>query len=145
MRALGFGVSLLATACLALGVVACGASQAPATETVAKPKHETAVAPSQPLEVEPPLVELRTGAFPPEQGAPIELEPARKYQGPEFETLELHFKDVNGIIDRTTVVDIAGATYAFVVDAQNGEDRTLWIRRPRARANEAVSGDLFTK
>ncbi|HVR21248.1 MAG TPA: hypothetical protein VMS65_16155, partial [Polyangiaceae bacterium] len=90
--------------------------------------------------------ELRTGALAPEHEAtPLELEPVARHSGPEFETLRFQFQGTRRVrLDGSTAVDVPGATFAFVSDALDLKGGVLWVRRPIAKANEPISGTLFT-
>ncbi|HEX6767542.1 MAG TPA: hypothetical protein VF103_18715, partial [Polyangiaceae bacterium] len=126
------------------GIAACGSPPPAQPSAAKKPPAPATLATAPTKDVEPPLVALRTGAIAPERGEPLELEPVAKYAGPEFETLEFRVLGSVGFADGREVVDVAGATFAFVANDHVGK-RTLWIRRAKARANEPVTGDIYTQ
>ena len=127
---------------VALWAVGCG-SPPESQSGAAKPKPAASM-PVVPVAAEPPLTELRTGAVTPEREArPLELEPVARFVGPEFETLTFRFSKQQRVrLDSLDVIDIPGATLAFVGD-DLGRDPVLWVRRPSAQAATPVSGTLY--
>jgi hypothetical protein len=138
--------------CLVIGVFGCGGSPPARSVGEPKPRSNVLAAPPSSNGAEPPLTDLRSGVLRPELGPPIEVEPVSRYAGPEFETLLFRFayagnspgRDKSSVrtIDLGDVVEVPGATLAFVAGAARGEVG-LWIRRPSARTAEPVTGDVF--
>src|SRR6186713_550248 len=101
-----------------LWVCAVGCGSPPASQSAESAPKPAAAVKTVSSGVEPPLADLRTGALTPERAPqPLELEPLARFTGPEFETLKFRFSGQRQVrLDSEDVVDVPGATLAFVGD-----------------------------